>query len=82
ATLQKINAPILGFFGAQDQGISPDSVKKFEAQMKALGKKVDVTIYPDAGHAFENPNNTAGYRASDAADAWQQTVKFLHANLQ
>jgi carboxymethylenebutenolidase len=50
--------------------------------MKALGKKVDVTIYPDAGHAFENPNNTAGYRASDAADAWQQTVKFLHANLQ
>jgi carboxymethylenebutenolidase len=82
ATLQKINAPILGFFGAQDQGISPDSVKKFEAQMKALGKKVDVTIYPDAGHAFENPNNTVGYRASDAADAWQQTVKFLHANLQ
>jgi carboxymethylenebutenolidase len=82
ATLKKINAPILGFFGAQDQGITPDSVKKFESQMKALDKKVDVTIYPDAGHAFENPNNTAGYRINDAADAWQRTVKFLHANLQ
>jgi carboxymethylenebutenolidase len=82
ATLKKINAPILGFFGAQDQGITPDSVKKFESQMKALDKKVDITIYPDAGHAFENPNNTAGYRINDAADAWQRTVKFLHANLQ
>ncbi len=82
STLQKINAPILGLFGGQDQGITPDSVKKFEGQMKALGKKVDVTIYPDAGHAFENPNNKGGYREADAADAWSRTVKFLHANLQ
>ena len=37
--------------------------------MKALGKNVEVAIYPDAGHAFENPNNTAGYRADDTADA-------------
>lgn len=82
AALAKINAPIIGFFGAQDKGITPDDVKKFEGQMKTLGKKVDVTIYPDAGHAFENPNNTGGYRINDAADAWQKTVKFLHANLQ
>ncbi len=28
--LKKINAPILGLFGAQDHGITPDDVKKFE----------------------------------------------------
>ncbi len=82
AALKKINAPILGLFGAQDRGITPDDVKKFEGQLKQLGKKVDVTIYPDAGHAFENPNNKDGYRPKDAADAWDKTVKFLAANLK
>jgi carboxymethylenebutenolidase len=82
AALKKINAPILGLFGAQDRGIAPDDVKKFEGQLKQLGKKIDVTIYPDAGHAFENPNNKDGYRPKDAADAWDKTVKFLAANLK
>ena len=82
AELKKINAPILGLFGAKDQGIPPDSVEKFAAQLKELGKSVEVKIYPDAGHAFENPNNKNGYRAEDAADAWQRTVAFLAAHLK
>jgi len=45
--------------------------------MKQLGKKIDIKIYDDAGHAFENPNNKTGYRADDAADAWRRTVSFL-----
>jgi|SRR5581483_5450921 len=80
--LKKINASILGIFGAQDQGIPAEDVKKFEQQMKALGKKIDVTIYPDAGHAFENPNNKGGYRASDAADAWNKIVSFFAGALK
>ena len=80
--LKKINAPILGLFGAQDKGITPDDVQKFEASMKQLGKKIDVKIYADAGHGFENPNNKEGYRAADTADAWQRTVEFLAANLK
>lgn len=82
AELKKINAPILGIFGAKDQGIPPDSVEKFAAQLKELGKSIEVKIYPDAGHAFENPNNKNGYRAEDAADAWQRTVTFLAAHLK
>jgi carboxymethylenebutenolidase len=82
ATLQKINAPILGIFGGKDQGIPVDSVQNFAAELKKLGKKVDVTVYPDAGHAFENPNNKAGYRADDAADAWKRTTKFFAAQLK
>lgn len=76
-TLKKINAPILGNFGGQDKGITPDDVHKFESSMKSLGKTVDVKIYPDAGHAFENPNNKSGYRAEDTADAWQRMVHFF-----
>jgi carboxymethylenebutenolidase len=80
--LKKINAPILGLFGAQDRGITPDDVHKFEASMKQLGKTIDVRIYDHAGHAFENPNNKDGYRAADASDAWKRTTEFLAANLK
>ena len=80
-SLKKINASILGIFGGKDRGIPVDDVKKFEQTLKQLGKKVEIVIYPDAGHAFENPNNKDGYRPDDAADAWKRTVKFLAENL-
>jgi carboxymethylenebutenolidase len=82
AAIQKIHAAILGNFGGQDQGIPPEDVKAFEAALKKDGKKADLKIYPDAGHAFENPNNKTGYRADDAADAWQRTVSFLNDTLK
>jgi len=80
--LMKINAPILGLFGGQDQGITPSDVKKFEEEMKKTGKRIEVVIYPDAGHAFENPNNKSGYRAADAADAWKRTGNFLTSTIK
>lgn len=80
--LSKINAPILGLFGGQDRGISPDDVHKFEQVLKQAGKKVDIKIYDDAGHGFENPSNKDGYRAADAADAWKRTAEFLSSNLK
>jgi carboxymethylenebutenolidase len=80
--LKKINAPILGLFGAQDRGITPDDVHKFGGALDKMGKKIDIKIYDDAGHAFENPNNKDGYRAADASDAWKRTVEFLDATLK
>jgi carboxymethylenebutenolidase len=82
ATLQKINAAVLGIFGGLDKGIPPADVNKFEADLKALGKPVQIKIFPDAGHAFENPNNKQGYRADDAKQAWELTTSFLAKNLK
>ena len=82
AELKKINAPILGSFGGQDRGIPPEDVKKFQQALEQFGKKADIKIYPDAGHAFENPNNKQGYRAADAADAWKRTLDFLAGTLK
>ena len=81
-SLQKINAAMLGIFGGQDRGIPVEDVKKFEQTLKQQGKKVEIVIYPDAGHAFENPNNKTGYRADDAADAWKRTTTFLNGTLK
>ena len=80
--LKKINAPILGLFGAQDKGIPPEDVRKFGDTLDKVGKKIEIKIYDDAGHAFENPNNKDGYRAADTNDAWQRTVTFLAAHLK
>jgi carboxymethylenebutenolidase len=79
--LQNIAAPILGSFGADDKGITPADVHAFEDAMKKLGKYVEIKIYPGAGHAFENPNNTTGYRPEASADAWQRTTVFLRKSI-
>jgi len=80
--LKKINAPILGLFGAQDRGITPADVRKFGESLDQMGKIIDIKIYDDAGHGFENPNNKDGYRPDDAADAWSRTVAFLASTLK
>lgn len=81
SVLAKIQAPVLGSFGGEDKGITPKDVKEFEKSMRKLGKKVDIKIYPKAGHAFCNPNNP-GYRPDDAADAWKRALTFFDKNLK
>jgi carboxymethylenebutenolidase len=82
AIISRIKAPMMGNFGADDQGIPPESVRAFEAAMKAVGKSVDIKIYSGAGHAFENPNNKTGYRPEAAADSEKRIdaffAKYLH----
>jgi carboxymethylenebutenolidase len=80
-SLSKIHAAVLGNFGGQDKGIPPDAVHGFETAMQSLGKPVDAKIYPEAGHAFENPNNKTGYRAADATDALDRVDRFFSAQL-
>src|SRR5215470_5979924 len=80
--LSAIHAAVLGNFGGLDHGIPPDAVNAFAASMKSLGKPVDVKIYPDAGHAFENPNNTQGYKPEDAKDAQQRMQAFFAKTLK
>jgi carboxymethylenebutenolidase len=80
--IQAIHAPVLGNFGAEDRGIPPERVHAFESAMKAAGKSIDVKIYAGAGHAFENPNNKAGYRPQATADAWKRVQAFFARTLK
>ncbi|HET6267657.1 MAG TPA: dienelactone hydrolase family protein [Acidobacteriota bacterium] len=80
-TLAKINAPVIGFFGGADQGVTPELAKKFEAQMKALHKDVTINIYDGAGHAFAREGGPK-YNETAAKDSWSKTVSFLQAHLK
>ena len=83
AAIARIKAPVLGNFGAEDSGPSPEQVRAFEGAMKKAGKAVDVKIYPGAGHAFANPNNPwKGYREEAARDAWSRVTAFFARHLK
>ena len=79
--LKKLQMPVLGIFGAEDQGIPPKTVKEFESALNQSGVSNSIHIYEGAGHAFANPSGTR-YKEDAAEDAWQKTVSFLQENLK
>ncbi len=74
--IQKINAQVLGNFGARDCMVPSTEIRTFEKIMKTLNKSVDIKIYAGDGHAFANPDNKRGDRPAAAADAWLCTLTF------
>jgi carboxymethylenebutenolidase len=76
AELERLRMPLLGLFGAEDQGIPVRDVREFEAILRGLGANAEIRIYEGAGHAFANPSGNR-YDAPIAADAWRRTVAFL-----
>jgi carboxymethylenebutenolidase len=82
AKLKTLNCDVLGIFAGKEKWIGPEVVKKFEANMKAAGKKLTVKSY-DADHGFANPSNPMGaYNEAAAADAYKNTVEFFKGKLK
>lgn len=80
-TLRPLEMPILGIFGAEDQGIPVDTVRAFETSLKNLGKAAQVHVYEGADHAFANPSGSR-YQVEAATDAWGKTLAFFAQNLR
>jgi carboxymethylenebutenolidase len=81
--IRPIQAAVLGNFGGDDKGPSPDQVRAFEKALKKAGKRADFKIYPGAGHAFANETNVFGtYREASAKDAWARTTAFFKKELK
>jgi len=79
--LKKLAAPVLGLYAGNDDFATPESVRKLEADLKALGKSAELHIYPGVGHAFFNDTRPEVYNREASADAWRRTVEFLNRNL-
>lgn len=60
ADIEKINARMLGDFGALDRGVPPNKVRAFEKRMNAVKRLAEIKSFDDAGHAFENPSYIRG----------------------
>lgn len=79
--LSKLRMPILGLFGAKDQGIPVTSALAFLKALQELGNPAEVHIYENADHAFANPSG-GNYQADAAEDAWKRTTAFLAKHLK
>ncbi len=82
ADIQKIHAPVLGIYGADDLIVPKDEVETFEDAMTSAHKSFDVKIYRGAGHDFEDSTNKLGFREGITEEAWQLTLTFLDQHLK
>ncbi|NGP87548.1 dienelactone hydrolase family protein [Fodinibius halophilus] len=81
AQLSKLQMPILGIFGSEDQGIPPKKVKEFESALNEVGVDNSIHIYEGARHAFASPSG-GRYQKKAAEDAWKKTITFLAKHLK
>lgn len=79
--LSKLEMPIIGFFGSEDNAIPPKDAREFESTLEDLDKEVSVHVYEGANHAFANPSGER-YDPEAATDAWDKTVEFLDNHLK
>ena len=77
ADFARINAPVLGLYGADDARVNA-TIEPAAAEMKKLGKTFEYEIYDGAGHGFlraQQDRAGANYRASE--QAWPRVLGFL-----
>ncbi len=76
----EVKAPVLGLYGANDQGIPVDAVRAMEEALTQAGIENEFHIYEGAGHAFFNDTG-ASYNLEAAQDAWMRTLDWLRRHL-
>jgi carboxymethylenebutenolidase len=72
----EMRAPVLGLYGAEDQGIPPSQVEDMKAKLAAAGKTAEFKIYPGAPHGF-HADYRPSYNKDAAEDAWHQMTAWF-----
>jgi len=73
----EIQAPLLLAFGGKDDYIPAAAVEKIRQALTAAGKRFEIQVYPDQGHAFFRDSSDALDSSKDVADAWDLVQSFL-----
>ncbi|HEX7006974.1 MAG TPA: dienelactone hydrolase family protein [Alphaproteobacteria bacterium] len=72
----QLHAPVLGLYGGADQGIPVETVERMRDAARAAGKKVEIIVYPEAGHAF-HADYRPSYREEAAKDGWKKALAWF-----
>jgi carboxymethylenebutenolidase len=75
-----LSCPLLGLFGEEDKGPTPEQVTRHEQELKKHGKTYEFHMYPNAGHGFFYYDRPA-YRQQQAVDGWQKVFAFFEKYL-
>jgi carboxymethylenebutenolidase len=76
-----MTAAVQGHYATDDDFAGPAAAAELEAKLTALGKEVEMHVYPETQHAFFNDERPEVYNEEAAAAAWARTIVFLNAKL-
>ncbi len=71
ASAADVKEPVLGLYGAEDQGIPVSQVNEMKAALQKAGKTAEFKIYPGAPHGF-HADYRPSFRKEAAEDGWNQ----------
>ena len=71
-----LKAPVLGLYGAEDQGIPLDTVERMKTAVRAEGGMSEIVVYQNAGHAFY-ADYRPSYRKAAAEDGWRRLQEWF-----
>jgi carboxymethylenebutenolidase len=74
-----LKTPVLGLYGAKDQGIPVETVEKMKTALQQAGNKSEFVIYPEAGHAF-HADYRPSYVESAAKDGWKRCLEWFRSH--
>ena len=71
-----LKAPVIGFYGGKDTGISAESIERMRGTLKVLDDESQINVYPEAQHGF-NADYRPSYKKDDAQDAWKKMLAWF-----
>jgi len=71
-----LKAPVIGFYGGKDTGISAESIERMRASLKVIDDPSQIIVYPQAEHGF-NADYRPSYKKDDAEDAWKKMLAWF-----
>lgn len=71
-----LKAPVIGFYGGKDTGISLESIERMRGALKVLDDESEIHVYPEAQHGF-NADYRPSYKKDDAQDAWKKMLAWF-----
>lgn len=77
---ESLEAPLLFFYGAQDDEIRSGEREAVERILASSNRPHELVTFREAGHDFFN-EGSAGYRISAAREAWDKMLDFLGGHL-
>ena len=71
-----LKVPVLGLYGAADNGIPVNTVERMQKALKDAGSKSEIILYPDTPHGF-HADYRETYRKEQAQDGWKRLQEWF-----
>lgn len=75
--LNNLYCPVLYHRAGQDSLVTAGEVERLRIVAEEQKKRVEIRIYPEAPHGFNNELRQDQFRADVSGDAWSATAQFL-----